>query len=412
VIIAWGHGVTCASVHAVAAAIPEDGVVELSLGARVDTYWAMVSSASLEQLGITAGPLLTASVDPATCSSPSATFSELSSNGWSPTDSSPIARCVCFPKPTATAPTCPSFRGQEIELPETSNSNFGLKLSLTTVLAAGGTNIYLIDAATSTPTVNAIPAPSGLSLSAALAMDDGSIWIAGGRGALSRIRIGPPIVVLTATTSSPAEDFLWMDGSRASSAATDLYLLSAEGGWIHFDGRRWNVLHRFTPPIDRGQEYRGATLRLGASSALAVKGSDPGVVRLSPDGSVRTELVGARGVEPFAALASVPGVGTVVGSSTGTIYRDRGDGHWSLVGVLTAANYGVRSFTPYDDGFAIAGDMGIFAQYRPSTGVCPPAQVAQEQLNWIVPLGEDLITGGDVAIAGAQLTLEVLRRKP
>jgi hypothetical protein len=409
VIVAWGADAACASLSAVSLDVPPDNRVELSLGPSADTYWAMISSASLEQLGITSGPLPIEPIDPATCMVPDASFIALTSAGWEPSLSNPIASCVCFPKPPA--PTCPIFMSQDIRPPETNNSNFGLQVGPTSVLTSAITsnNLYRIDVGTSTPTVEAIPAPPGLPLQTAIAMDDGSIWVAGNGGRLWHLQPGPPLEVLTTETASPAEDFLRMDGAHSSSAAPDLYLISVQGGWFHFDGQSWKLLHRFTATTDF-THYRGATLRLGPSSALAGKGVDPGIVRLLPDGTVRTELPGARRLEPFSALASIRGLGTLAGSSTGTVYLDRGDGRWRFEAALPRLDYALRSFAPYDGGFALTADAGLLAVYAPSTGLCTFSQIGPAQLNWVVPIGDDLVVGGDV-VGNQQLQLEVLRRK-
>src|SRR5262249_873436 len=151
--------------------------------------------------------------------------------------------------------------------------------------------------------------------------------------------------------------FLWIDGSRSSTSPPDLYLLGSGGLWEHFDGVHWKVLHRFTRTMDPGGEFRGATLRVGRSEALAGKGSDLGLVR-SRGGTVGAGRPGALGRESFSGLGLVPGMGLIAGSSTGTLYVDRGDGRWASLDALDQLDRGFRSIVPYDDGFMTGGDMG------------------------------------------------------
>jgi hypothetical protein len=62
-------------------------------------------------------------------------------------------------------------------------------------------------------------------------------------------------------------------------------------------------------------------------------------------------------------------------------------------------DFGVRALAPYEDGFAFAGYGGYVGEFSPGSGVCIATQ-AGEDLDWVAPLGQDLLVGGEYNFNG------------
>jgi hypothetical protein len=245
---------------------------------------------------------------------------------------------------------------------------------------------------------------------AAFRGDDGQLWLYGREG-LYKGTIGGGFTMvadpgLAGTATLSGNTAIRMDGARGG-APFELFLLAVSSAepsdqqaprkirrtLQHFDGMRWSTLDDHVTDlmcdafgIDCASPERSRVAWVAPGEAM-IFGLDSALIAISHYKNATVATSRINGMEQITDLSTVPGIGTLAGTSDGQIFRYDGSGWRSyLSGVETlrpgfflqlggAFLYGGGTF----DGFGLGQNV-------PSLGLCPMVPITHQQVLAIAPL--------------------------
>ncbi|MCK6547534.1 hypothetical protein L6R52_16920 [Myxococcota bacterium] len=378
----------------VGAEVPDRISVPVPRGARASLF-AVQYSCGLDALGLRAGPV--AIVDaPAGRPLPprppvlrGATWQSGQDRlEWSVLDALPDALRTLRLEGTAPSP-CIHFNPTVVPLADDADAEVMVELAEDAVLAATRDGRFyrvtragaerLTSLSTTTPHLGAFRAA------------DGTLWLRGhdGRvvyGDLERGFVEHP------ARATPSNDLrVWLDGPRTTDDPFELFAVTREGSFEHFDGATWRVLD--TLHGTRTDRWGGVAW-LGPGEALAV-GPRPNALVRATDGTVRVEeLQPPDSIRELTSIAFVPSLGPAVGGDLGFLYLlDEGTWRGRLETPLSRP---VQAIAPLDRGLLFGGEKNVFAQYHPDHGFCDNVEAtAGTRVERVVMLGRTLVALGN-----------------
>jgi hypothetical protein len=232
--------------------------------------------------------------------------------------------------------------------------------------------------------------------------DGGGIWRARPNGAHYTMEL------VTRTPSGGSVHWIAGDLNPDGSLA-DLYALTLEGPFEHFDGQTWVKLDDSRDGMIDSGALAGGLIMLGPDEAVAAKGRWGSSVVHAKGATSHRETVD-ESVHSLCALAQIPGFGTVAGGGNGAFFNAPSSG-WAP---LPTSGYGlhVLALAPVDFGFVYAGQIGFVGTYLASSGeFCAPQEIAPDDVTVVLPIGDHVFLAGLRPTANPNLALTLLHRQ-
>jgi hypothetical protein len=288
------------------------------------------------------------------------------------------------------------FEPHLITLPGDGHGPFGFVVPLDahdSLVSAEGAKYYRVS-----DDFTATPVSLGISgdFRAAYRASDGQLWLLSVRGVLVHGTLDGGFTVASSTAPlgkpSPGRR-MSMTGPRGN-APFELFAETDARAFARFDGTAWVGIAR--SPDYTSIFYPGVAW-LSEEEAMAIGVGSMPVLVSHYKGQLPAEEEPLTGESGLAAIAHIPGFGTLVGRDRDGIYVNRGDG-WMPLPMKDPLLY-VRVFWPLGDGFLYGGATMVnflgykFGQYFPSTGYCPQTMYTDIAVMLLGPLGDHHLIG-------------------
>lgn len=252
---------------------------------------------------------------------------------------------------------------------------------------------FFIADATRTQAVS-IGAPDDLAhLAAYRRAAEEPIYLYGPRGALARGTPNLDFSTLFDERRCCADaEAAWIDGPRDATAPFELFALDTHGFFERYDGENWTQLTGALPAPFESPHGGVAWISPGEAIAAGSRISD--VLRYR-DGVLHIESFTNGSDDRATAIAVVPGIGTVIGTTRGALYADAGDGNWiQLASPLD--NRPVHGISPFGDGFVFGrslptGSGGQIAEWVPGHGLCDSVRVTDRDVLALHPIEDGFV---------------------
>lgn len=302
--------------------------------------------------------------------------------GWT-LSATPSAALAAFRWQAGDRSPCHHFRVENEVLPTGEGMGVVAPAWHQAALVSSAGQVWIVEAdRTSTITV---VAPAALRpQAAALDVDEGTFVIGGFDGELYAGRLEGTVMTLSSVGRSLPGPMLMASGSVEG--RREIFILSVEQEQGRstfgrfFDGQ-WTIFHEFE---DRPMSaIFGGLERIGPGEAIAARVISPELVRWS-SGTLVIETPAAAGLS---ALARIPGLGELAGTSVGRVMRRDGP-QWMVV-ADTGINAPITALAAFEDGFLFGNASGAFGYFTPAHGVCLEPTQLPNSPTAIIPLASD-----------------------
>jgi hypothetical protein len=294
---------------------------------------------------------------------------------------------------------CADFEVSTLTLTSTGGGSFACALSAREALVgtdSGGVAVVDVDGRVTELEVRPLRPIAGVAAFSNRTPSN-RILVGGDRGQLMIGTVTGNVLELEEIAVSPlGEHFSTLEGFENGTVFT----LSHHGVFERYTNGQWTELFNFDT-----EKSSGALSIVSSDEAVAVWPNETFVARVRGDQpkALPEETGSSLGIR---SAVFVPGFGSVIGTvEDGGIFSDEGTGVWHpLPGSLLSVN--IQSIAPYRAGFVYGGTSGHFGQYVPGYGHCAMERPAGSNIEYIVPLGDDLLllqdgdqtTGTSIAI--------------
>lgn len=304
---------------------------------------------------------------------------------------------------------CPRFEPEVFSVETSAWATFLTPLGPTSALLGTADGlVYRVDASGATTRMTVYePQP----LPAAFAgghFDGRSFWT--GRyllGRLDRGIVDGDAIYLEESIYTGAEAPIhWITGSSDPNG-TSITTMDSAGVLRHWDGARVVELDRFPqPPEDRN--WWGGLVSIDRRESLAVLLSGEYAIRVR-DAVATRELVLPQGsIDALQAVAHVPGLGDVTGTSQGELFVRTERGWESLID--EKLRQWIFALHPYENGFLFTGAFGTLGYYEAGYGLCPLELTTSFDVRYVATLGADVVLAGNNPNT-ARTPFVILRRR-
>lgn len=239
-----------------------------------------------------------------------------------------------------------------------------------------------------------IGAPDDLPHLAAYRRSPGEpIYLYGPRGALARATPNLELSLLIDERRCCSDaNAVWIDGPHDASSPFELFALDDLGYFERYDGENWTLLTGALPmPFE---SPHGGVAWIGPGEAIAAGSRISDVLRYR-DGTLHTETFTNGSDDRATAIAVIPGLGTVIGTTRGALYADSGDGNWvQLESPLDGRP--VHGISPFGEGFVFGrslptGSGGQIAEWVPGHGLCDSIRVTDREVRALAPIADGFV---------------------
>ncbi|MEQ9501219.1 MAG: hypothetical protein RIT81_30400 [Deltaproteobacteria bacterium] len=281
---------------------------------------------------------------------------------------------------------CAAFDAELFALTSTGGGGFVVPISDRAVLVGtDARDVFRIDVETSavTPVTRSIITPLS-AVADPVGPPTPELLLASARGEVLRGVVVDESLELEVLSTHPEN--LPIDAIAGDPASGPVFVLSEAGVFDRYHDGTWS-----STLYDFGTDASvGAVARMGPDAAVAVWPSEDRVVRY-----VAGEVLFERIQDDVAMrnAATIPGFGTVVGSTLGALFRFE-DGAWRALppGWLRRP---VQRIAPYAGGFVYGGPNGNFGQYLEGFGHCELAPPGGGNVEHIATVGETVVVAFD-----------------
>lgn len=215
---------------------------------------------------------------------------------------------------------------------------------------------------------------SGGSLGAGVIDAGGEVWLADKEGAVFR---GHPYRGFQAEPTLPlasGETVALVSGPPSS--AFELYAVTSSFGVFEFAGGAWSELHARSGTVAERSRLDAAWLAPGQIAAIGSQAET--ILEFGRDGSLVTQHIGLPLRPTSDALYGiewVEGLGAVVGSRYSAALL-RGASDWELLPLPSSSPVAHLMLDLGDRSFLAGGEAGLFMQWLPGRGQCPPLPIS------------------------------------
>ncbi|MCC7386025.1 MAG: hypothetical protein IT384_29525 [Deltaproteobacteria bacterium] len=230
--------------------------------------------------------------------------------------------------------------------------------------------------------------PAGVVPTALRRVADGRLFAGTTGGDLVELTVTGTTISAAWMTRVPfAEEIHALDGD-VEGDRLELFALTSPGTFLRLEGDAWVPIARLpmSPAV-----MPGKLVYVGQRTALAATRAAPGVTRYR-DGVIDA-LVPVGLESPVVAMAQVPGLGMVMADERGVLVALKADDRFEVLG-KSGLDLELDVIHPFRAGLLAGGFNGYVAQYHPSAGFCPIAQLGSHSVLVILPLDGGFVLAG------------------
>lgn len=281
---------------------------------------------------------------------------------------------------------CSTFTGSAVNTPVAGEwFTFGAALETGAVLL-GTLQHELLEVRRAEQRLLAIPA--GVEPTALRRVADGRLLAGTTRGDLVELTVTGTTISATWMTRAPfAEEISSLDGD-VEGDRLELFALTTPGTLLRFVGDAWVPIAQL--PVSPAV-MPGKVVYVGQRTALAASRVTPDVTRYR-DGVIDT-LIPVGLESPVVAMAQVAGLGVVMADERGVLVALKADDRFETLG-KSGLDLELDVIHPFRAGLLAGGFNGYVAQYHPSAGFCPIAQLGSHSILVILPLDDGFVLAG------------------